>query len=193
MKSIELPNMLLIAGTGRNSGKTTLACSIFSKFSTFYTISAIKISPHFHNKTGIGTIVYEDECLVIAEETDKKTGKDSSRMLLAGAVKSFFVMTSDEYLPDAMQRILPLLNPTSLIICESGGLRNIVKPGLFFIVNHAGNHSPKPESVQLKEYCDCWVTYDGNGFDLPLNSIQIENLKWSLKNKMNTFNRTKKN
>jgi hypothetical protein len=182
MKPIELPNMLLIAGTGRNSGKTTLACSILTKFSADYTFSAIKISPHFHSNPGIGRIVYEDDCMVISEETSRNTGKDSSRMLAAGAANSFFIMTTDEHLPAAMQRTLPLISKDNLIICESGRLRNVVKPGLFFIVNHSGNQTPKPESIQLKESCDCWVTFDGNGFDLPMDSLVIENLKWSLKN-----------
>jgi len=42
------PNILLVSGNGRNSGKTTLACKIIERFSKDHEITGLKISPHFH-------------------------------------------------------------------------------------------------------------------------------------------------
>ena len=50
-----IPNMLLIAGTGRKSGKTTLACACIAHFSKQTGIYAIKISPHTHDDEGLTT------------------------------------------------------------------------------------------------------------------------------------------
>ncbi|MBK8884338.1 MAG: hypothetical protein IPN67_18855 [Bacteroidales bacterium] len=47
---ITIPNLLLIAGTGTKSGKTTMACKIIRQFSELK-ITAIKITPHFHETT----------------------------------------------------------------------------------------------------------------------------------------------
>ncbi len=46
MKS--MPNILLIAGTGRNVGKTLLACEIIQQLSKTMAVTAIKTSSHEH-------------------------------------------------------------------------------------------------------------------------------------------------
>jgi Ni2+-binding GTPase involved in maturation of urease and hydrogenase len=180
MESLVLPNLLLIAGTGRNSGKTTLACSIIKKFGSHHSIIAVKISPHFHKDKQDGLPIWVRENLYIIEETDASKSKDSSLMLAAGAQRSFFVMADDGQLPEAMQKILAIINPADLIICESGGLRNFITPGLFFLLNRKDNSTPKPESVKFKSICNSWITFDGVHFDFSVESIAIQNNKWIL-------------
>ena len=60
-------------------------------------------------------------------------------MLAAGARKSFFVMALDEQLPEAMQQVLSIIDHHDFIVCESGGLRNFVSPGLFFMMSGKDN------------------------------------------------------
>ncbi len=91
MGILKLPQLLLIAGNGRDSGKTTLACLIIQKFSPEHQIIALKISPHKHRIAAGGKVICDTENLYIAEETNAGTGKDSSRMLQAGASRSFFI------------------------------------------------------------------------------------------------------
>ena len=45
-----IKNLLLIAGTGTKSGKTSMACKIIRQFQELK-ITAIKITPHFHETT----------------------------------------------------------------------------------------------------------------------------------------------
>ena len=45
-----IPNLLIIAGTGNKSGKTTLACRMIEQFRNPGLIS-VKITPHFHETT----------------------------------------------------------------------------------------------------------------------------------------------
>ena len=47
---VTIKNLLLFAGTGTKSGKTTMACRIIAKFPELK-ITAIKITPHFHETT----------------------------------------------------------------------------------------------------------------------------------------------
>ncbi|NJO68933.1 MAG: molybdopterin-guanine dinucleotide biosynthesis protein B [Bacteroidetes bacterium] len=98
-----LPNLLLISGTGRNSGKTSLACAIIQKFAAFRPIIAIKIAPHFHEQDQIENYTYKTAEYFITEETRKDTGKDSSRMLAAGAAKSYYITTHDDHLLNAFE------------------------------------------------------------------------------------------
>ena len=89
-----VPNLLLIAGTGNKSGKTTLACRIIDQF-RHPEIVAIKITPHFHETTPGLDSYFRKQGYSISEETDTETAKDTSRMLKAGASKVYFAKVTD--------------------------------------------------------------------------------------------------
>src|SRR5512145_645979 len=122
MEEISMPNLLILAGSGRNSGKTTFACSLINKFSYLYPVVAVKISPHFHSLEKNLVSLIDNQNFFVEEESNRVNSKDSSRMLAAGAEKSFFVMTSDDHLKEAWKQVIPLIGTNKLIVCESGGL-----------------------------------------------------------------------
>jgi hypothetical protein len=181
METIQMPQLLIIAGTGRNTGKTTLACNIIRMANPLKSIIAIKITPHFHKNSISGKVLTNNANLYIAEETDSFTGKDSSLMLKAGATQSFFVMTTDDYLKEALPEILELIPSDTLIICESGGLRHHIIPGLFFIMKNSETAKLKPGAEKLLPLADRLITFDGEKRDFDLNSIEIIDNKWTLK------------
>lgn len=181
MEKPTLPQLLIIAGTGRNSGKTTLACQIIRKISPDQSIVSIKITPHFHENTGNGRVIVNKPKIYIVEESDTAGGKDSSLMLEAGAVQSYFVMTTDEYLEEAFREILTRIPPNSLVVCESGGLRHLIHPGLFLMMHHPENTGLKLDAAKLLSLADRIVTFDGSKFDLDINSIEIADNQWKLK------------
>jgi hypothetical protein len=178
MGILKLPQLLLIAGNGRDSGKTTFACLIIQKFSPDHRIFALKVSPHKHRIAGCGKVICDTEGLYITEETDPATGKDSSRMLNAGAVRSFFICCDEDILPAAIQKILELTDEQTLMVCESGGIRQFVEPGLFFIVDRAGSVGIKLNTQNLLEFENIWLTFDGLHFNLNLNEIVIHHNSW---------------
>ena len=170
--------MLLIAGTGRNSGKTTFACSVINKFSRLFPVVAIKISPHLHEDRACVKPLFTGREFLVAEETDASGSKDSSRMLAAGARKSFFVMARDEQLPVAWLKARTLLTPHDMIVCESGGLRNLIVPGLFLIINNSLNKDAKKINKKYRRVCDHWITFDGAQFNFPIDSLIIRDNQW---------------
>ena len=181
MEKILLPQLLLIAGTGRNTGKTTLACKIIQKFSPVKTIIALKITPHFHRNVQSGKILFNETTLYIAEETDSTTGKDSSLMLKAGAQQSYFVMATDEYLGEVIQNIIRLIPSDALLVCESGGLRDWVVPGVFLMMNRKDNEILKPGTEKLKMLADRLNTFDGEKIDFEIDTLEITDNQWKLK------------
>ena len=129
-----VPNLLLIAGTGTKSGKTSIACRIIEQFKSL-NITAIKISPHFHETTpGLKTI-YEEKGYSVYEETNSNSTKDTSRMLQSGAYKVYFSKVLDDRLPFVFDKIMELIPEGTPIICESPALRNFIEPGVFIIMN----------------------------------------------------------
>ncbi len=173
-KKIQIPRMLLIAGNGRNVGKTTLACRIIRYLSVRGPVIGIKISAHFHPYNEEDALVANDSFIII-EEKETNT-KDSSLMLQAGAEKVYFVMAKKEKIKQAMEHLLELL-PIRTLVCESGGLHQIAEPGIFLFVNRKGLEIRKPH---LLEFNPVRVENDGTDFDFDFRRIIVENrgIKW---------------
>ena len=181
MENITWPQLLIIAGTGRNTGKTTLACNILRKFSRSNSIISIKITPHFHKNIQSGRVLHDTKNLYISEETAPPTGKDSSLMLGAGAAHSYFIMADDEHLEEAVLRIREHIPPESFIICESGGLRLHTRPGLFLVMTRELGYAVKPSSEKLLQLADRVITFNGEGIDFDSDTIEIKDNQWRIK------------
>lgn len=128
-----LPNLLIIAGTGNKSGKTTLACRLIEQ-TRQQGITAIKITPHFHESTPGLKLYAEEQGYSIYEETEAGSSKDTSRMLKAGAKRVFFVKVYDAGLESAISRLKDIILSDVPVICESPALRNYIEPGIFVIM-----------------------------------------------------------
>jgi len=180
METLQMPRMLLIAGTGRNTGKTTLACKIIRKFQ-FRPIIAIKITPHFHKNIQSGKVLIDRPDLYIAEEANATTLKDSSLMLAAGAQQSFFVMATDENLRIAIDEICKIVPVNSLFICESGGLRHHLVPGIFLMMKGIPSENLKSDAEILINLADQLIIFDGKGINFDFEGIEITDNQWTLK------------
>jgi hypothetical protein len=128
-----IPNLLLIAGTGTKAGKTTIACRIIREHPEI-NITAIKITPHFHETTPGLVALSICDGYAIYEETEREGIKDTSRMLSAGAEKVYFAKVWDDKLDDVFYEIMKMIPEGTPVICESPALRNFTEPGVFIII-----------------------------------------------------------
>lgn len=131
---MELNNLLIIAGTGTKSGKTTFACKLIEQINN-PDLVAIKITPHFHETTPGLLPFYIGEGYSIYKEENRNSDKDTSRMLRSGASEVYFAKVSDKTLLPAFNRIFDALPVNSPIVCESPALRYFIDPGLFVIMS----------------------------------------------------------
>jgi hypothetical protein len=130
---VKFNNLLLVAGSGRNSGKTTIICKIIEQFRHIGIIS-VKISPHFH-KPGDGLIrISAESGFEIYEETNSYTSKDSSLMLRNGSERVYYIQTTEESIYEAFSEIYRNIDPGKPVICESPSLINYIEPGVFIIM-----------------------------------------------------------
>lgn len=128
------PNLLIIAGTGRNSGKTTVACTLISRF-MHLEVTAIKISPHEHNLMEGAELLHRGSSFSIYSDRVAGVGKDTSRMLTAGASKAYYINADDSSVREAFGWLISRLESTRPVICESPLLRRYITPGLFIIAD----------------------------------------------------------
>jgi len=152
-----MPQVLIIGGTGRNSGKTTLGCKIIKQFKEVG-LTAIKISPHFH-EPGNGLVPVVTNCEYhIFRETSHEGIKDSSRMLLAGALESYYIQTHDFTSGAAMDCLLRKIKPLTPVICESPCIRRFIKPGVFILADN-NDLENKKDPGNLREKSNMVYSY----------------------------------
>jgi len=157
-------DLLLVTGSGRNVGKTTFICNVISS-NPLRKMSAIKISPHFHEPSESLSLIVENSNFRIFEETDYTSNKDTSRYLRAGAEKSYFIQTNDASLKESFQLTSVLLDPDQPFLVESARLGQILVPELFLFIQ-GSDSIEKPFSIEMRQLADATVFSDGNEFSL---------------------------
>ncbi|MCF8332661.1 MAG: hypothetical protein K9I47_00810 [Bacteroidales bacterium] len=171
----KLQGLLLISGSGQKVGKTSLACEVIEKYKA-KGIVALKFSPHFHELPEDSQIISSGRDFRIIRET-KHNDKDSSRMLKAGALKSFYVQSTDKSIAEVMDRLQEELAGRP-VVCESGGLARFYQPAVHvFIFDHLAGLQKLPEGVQP----DFLLPSFGGKVRFPLERIGISQNIWDIR------------
>jgi len=184
-KMIKLDGMLMIGSAGANVGKTELACTLLRKFSKTRDIIGIKVTtikdkdgqcPRGGEGCGVCSSLEGVYC--ITEETDSSSGKDTARLLTAGASRVFWLRVLKEHLLEGTTALLDVIGTDAISICESNSLRQVVEPGLFLMAKNSNLKVWKSSALQVKKYADRIVISDGSRFDFDLDRIKLRNGKW---------------
>ena len=179
---MKLENILLIAGSGRNVGKTFLACYLIEKFSLQYNITALKISPHFHPEINNNNKrIYQTDNVIIQKETNRETLKDSSRMLNAGASEVYYLQVNDQNIAEALQALDQHNFREKPIICEAASLRKFIVPGILFFVEKKSEILVDKNS-DMKQLADIILPSNFDTKDVKINDIWFDGLKWQMAN-----------
>jgi len=177
---IVCPNMLLVAGAGRNVGKTSFICELIGHFSSLQELTGIKISPHHHSMSDENMMIHQSDHFIIREEANAGSGKDSSRMLKAGAKRVYYIEAADIYISDALNEIMPGIE-TRPVICESAALRKYLIPGIFIFIDSIRAEGTGKNADQ-KEKANFIVHAYKNSFNFNFGDICYNGKKWRLSN-----------
>lgn len=178
-----LANLLIVCGAGRNTGKSTLTKLLIHKYSEQNRIAACKITPHFHEQPENKIILWQNtDCKVYLE--NEINHKDSSQFLQAGAEPVYYVECKDYKIEEAFQFLLNHLGENKLLICESGFLANIYKPGILVFLETKDNTDLKADKFSLKEVADIKINSKQGKLAIELEKvlqmIEIVDEKWVL-------------
>ena len=130
----ELKNILLVSGSGRNCGKTTFACHAINHLSKNGKVIGLKISPHFHLTGNKQKLLAEGEGFRVFHENDLNSGKDSSRMLQAGASAVYYIQGEDFGLVKIWEWVEKNIPGNFPVVCESGSFADNFQPGFQILV-----------------------------------------------------------
>ncbi len=166
----KLNNWLIIAGNGRNVGKTWLAEYCIQQLAFQYDVISLKIASHIHKLSAdIKWIDGDQDNWMLGKETNRHSLKDSGRMLAAGASHSYYAqLKSDQYIPEILSYLNGHIKEDQIVICESAAIGQFIIPGLAFFV----------QDSKLNEKTCIW---DFEYLELHSEHSRITNLPKSIK------------
>jgi hypothetical protein len=165
MKNV--PNMILIGSTARNSGKTALATSIINKYRMHHSVIALKVTTIAEKNgkcirggEGCGTCSSLKGNFEITEELNSAGNKDTALLLAAGAEKVYWLKVLKSHIQVGFEEFISLVPVNTLIVCESNSLRKVVKPGMFIMMKNSGDNTIKNSAAEVMNQAD--IIYDNN-------------------------------
>ncbi len=185
--------MLMAGAAGRNLGKTEFLCRAIRAQYKHVPVVGIKITA-FDDDAGevlveqMKSKTYrsiEGDHLVTREEPGDDN-KDTHRMHRAGADKVYWLRTKRSFLSEGLDELFQTLEAdgidleTACLVVESGGSRNFIEPGLFFIIQEHDDEL-KPSCHEVAHLADRLVNVSGNGWDVLPEALVFENGRWGLK------------
>ena len=174
-----IPNLLIVGGTGRNTGKTELVCRIISKISMQRQVYAAKTSEIAPSIGSPSNNALPDGCSYhIYEEKNRKSDKDTARMLNAGAHQVFYLRSDDKNIAEGFTKLLDQIPQNIPLICESNTLAKYFKPALYLVVTQ-GDTKQITFRERLK-HADAVITSDGWSGFAEVDAILFTNNKWLL-------------
>lgn len=155
---VQLPNLIQIGSTGRNSGKTTLALSLIRQLQQerpVYSLKIITISGQQKGHcqrggAGCGICTAFTGGYELSEEVSTVGNKDTCRMLAAGSTKTFLLKALTENLAEGFAAAYRQVPPGAWLICESNSLRHFVRPRLFIMMDNQKKAKPSAAAVLSK-------------------------------------------
>jgi hypothetical protein len=167
----KLKDLLIVAGGGRNVGKTEFVCRLIEQCSIRHEIYGLKVSAmHPDEALFHGDHSTQKFSTRLYEETSYDQEKDTSRMLRAGARKVFYLQGEDEQIGAGFQEFQSMIPAAAPVICESSSLWKYVRPGLLVLIK-AAHIEIKPRALEIADHASLIVESDGlSGFS-QLDSI----------------------
>lgn len=158
---ISMPNLIIIGGSSRNVGKTSLCLDLISRYAPDLEITGLKISAIKPDDTiyhGTHALVLNGVNFRIFEEKNAESNKDTARMLKAGAKRAVYIEALEEHMPEAFAGFRKIYETAGPIISESRSLRNLAIPSLFILLKHYNPALIKPDFHNYEALVDLTVS-----------------------------------
>jgi hypothetical protein len=129
--------IIVIGGHSRNIGKTSVVAGLIAALPA-YNWTAFKVTQFGHGRCSLNGkpchCTTSDHTWAISEEKDCSGKSDSSRFLVAGAKRSFWVRTEQGRLAEAVPTIARRVAESENAILESNSILKFIQPDLYISV-----------------------------------------------------------
>jgi hypothetical protein len=129
--------LVVIGGHSRNVGKTSVVAGLISALREF-DWTAVKITQYGHGICSANGEACDcatgDHSWAISEERDRSGESDTSRFLVAGALRVYWARTEQGRLAEAMPSLRARLGDSPNVIIESNSVLKFVRPDVYLTI-----------------------------------------------------------
>lgn len=155
--------IVVIGGHSRSVGKTSVVAGLISALPE-YRWTAFKITQYGHgicSRSGKAChCASDDHNWAISEEKDRSGKSDTSRFLMAGAERAWWVRTEQGRLADAMPTIHNKLSQSTNAILESNSILKFIRPDLYLTVLDPATADFKRSAQEFLKIADAFILHE---------------------------------
>lgn len=159
-------HLLVVGGHTRSIGKTSLVVDLLRAFPEAGW-TAVKITQFGHGMCSL----HGEPCActpagggaALEEELDRSGGTDSSRFLVAGARRAFWLRTRQGELAEGLPLLREALQGAENIILESNAVLHFLRPSLYLVVLDPREADFKASARQFLDRADAFILRSNMG------------------------------
>jgi hypothetical protein len=154
--------IVVIGGHSRSVGKTSVVAGLIAALPE-YQWTALKITQYGHGVCSLNGeschCATDDHSWAISEEKDRSGESDTSRFLLAGAVRALWVRTEQGRLAEAVPTIRRRLADSENAILESNSILKYVRPDIYLTVLDPATADFKRSAQEFLDRADAVILH----------------------------------
>jgi len=154
--------IVVIGGHSRSVGKTSVVAGLITALPEYHW-TALKITQYGHGVCSLNGeschCATDDHSWAISEEKDRSGDSDTSRFLVAGAVRALWVRTEQGRLAEAIPTIRRRLAESENVILESNSILKFVRPDLYLTVLDPATADFKRSAQEFLDQADAVILH----------------------------------
>jgi hypothetical protein len=154
--------VVVIGGHSRSVGKTSVVVGLIAALPAYHW-TALKITQYGHGVCSLNGeschCATDDHTWAISEEKDRSGESDTSRFLVAGAVRAWWVRTEQGRLAEAIPTIRRRIAESQNVILESNSILKFVRPDLYLTVLDPATADFKRSAQEFLDLADAVILH----------------------------------
>ena len=155
--------LIVIGGHSRSVGKTSVVAGLISALSEFGW-TAVKITQYGHGICSANGEACDcataDHSWAISEEHHRSGGSDTSRFLVAGAMRALWVRTEQGRLAEAIPELRKRIANAANVIIESNSVLKFLRPDLYITVLDPATADFKTSAREFLDRADAVILHE---------------------------------
>jgi hypothetical protein len=155
--------LIVIGGHSRSVGKTSVVAGLIAALREFHW-TAVKITQYGHGICSANGTACDcatgDHSWAISEERDRNGESDTSRFLVAGAMRVLWVRTEQRRLAEAMPELRNRIADAPNVIIESNSVLKFLRPDLYLTVLDPATADFKNSAREFLDRADAVILHD---------------------------------
>jgi hypothetical protein len=169
--------IIVVGGHSRSVGKTSVVAGLIAALPQ-YNWTALKITQYGHgicSRSGKSChCASDDHTWAISEEQDRSGESDTSRFLVAGAHRAWWVRTEQGRLAEAMPTVRGKIAESENMIFESNSILKFIRPDLYLTVLDPATADFKKSAEEFLRLADAIILHESPSDESGWNGISLK-------------------